>query len=395
MQAATSPVLEPMLQNAEEPKKEVLRADDADRRPEVQPPSQLQPSEAPQPQPLDVPLLFPQRDDNVDRNEQQQQETERPPEEVMMEVVELVSETTASMMVDGASPPQVEPYDSPTLELSSSSPCLSPSPPPRSPMSPVMASLSAPPDEPGEAPAYWLSGVPHISIIPAALAFQLDADALPPAANDSTSTAGALAAESSESLAAAAAVETAAATILADVGAELEKIAAESTPEGVPAEDKERPLPLSASSVTAGQPQQAEPQHEPEQQQEQLPVFAEVTSGQEEHAAATAVEGSRQEEEIATEAEDEKRTTTEGEAEVATKTPSAVDHPVEVSTEAEAEVEAEVRAKEEEEEEQPEEPFQHLDLLKRDEIVVELQKLGLPVRSSNSGVCGLCFARVS
>ncbi len=372
-------------------------------------PVQLQPSEAPQPQPLDVPLLFPQRDDNVDRNEQQQQqETEQPPEEVMMEVVELVSETTASMMVDGASPPQVEPYDSPTLELSSSSPCLSPSPPPRSPMSPVMASLSAPPDESGEAPAYWLSGVPHISVIPAALAFQLDADALPPAANDSTSTAGAL---SSESLAAAAAVETAAATILADVGAELEKIAAEATPEGVPAEDKERPLPLSASSATAEapgeQPQMAEPQHEPAQPQEQRPVSAEGTSGQEEHAAATAVEGSRQEEEeeeeIATKAgEEEKRTTTEGKAgeeaeKVPTKTPSAADHPVEVPTEdAQTEVAAEVRAKEEEEEEeQPEEPFQHLDLLKRDEIVVELQKLGLPVRSSISGVCGLCFARVS
>lgn len=400
-QAETPPVLEPMQQNADEPKKEVLRADDADLRPEAQLP-QLQPSEAPQPQPLDVPLLFPQRDDNVDRNEQQQQQqvTEQPPEEVMMEVVELVSETTASMMIDGASPPQVEPYDSPTLELSSSSPCLSPSPPPRSPMSPVMASLSAPPDESGEAPAYWLSGVPHISIIPAALAFQLDAGALPPAANDSTSTAGALAAESSESLSAAAAVvETAAATILADVGAELEKIAAESAPGGVPAEDKERPLPLTASSMTAEapgeQPPKAEPQHEPEQPQEQPQAPAEVTSGQEEHAAATAVEGSRQEEETTTEAgKEEKRTTTEGEAgeeaeEVATKTPSAADHPVEVQTEetkteveaeAEAEAEAEVRAKEEEEEEQPEEPFQHLDLLKRDEIVVELQKLGLPCR---------------
>jgi archaellum component FlaD/FlaE len=146
----------------------------------------------------------------------------------------------------------------------------------------------------------------------------------------------------------------------------------------------------------------AEPQHEPAQPQEQRPVSAEGTSGQEEHAAATAVEGSRQEEEeeeeIATKAgEEEKRTTTEGKAgeeaeKVPTKTPSAADHPVEVPTEdAQTEVAAEVRAKEEEEEEeQPEEPFQHLDLLKRDEIVVELQKLGLPVRSSISAVCFVC-----
>jgi hypothetical protein len=374
--------------------------------------------------------LPPQNDDNAVQLEQQQtiqqQTVQQLPEEDVMEL-EARTDLLETISLMEVVQPQGEPYDSPTLELSSSSPCLSPSPP-RSPMSPMIASL--PPADAGEGTAW-----PHISILPAAVAFQLSSGA--PSVDDMAPAIDS-ALESPES-AAVTAVEDA----LLDVSAELEKIVVESAQHNLPDLAVEEStlllteaLSTTATAPTAGvldeqqppapsplpapsshhvleeelqqpkvgtQPQQLAPTEAQEQSDERR--SEEEVQASKEHVT-TPIEDTRESEvkenltmDGAAGEELQQAVLTEAAESVEIMTLESVEARTLAHTEPEAKPEVEAdgaltegkeEAREEDkggEEEKAEEgeaddPFQYLDLLKRDEIVVQLQNLGLPVRST-------------